>query len=92
MNRLPQRKDKTIVLLIIHGKFDFKLLCMSKFYFVSVLFHTLSFLHLACLQGHFGPDCADRCTDTCDGCNKFNGTCDSGCNPGWQGLECQNGN
>eukprot|EP00105_Crassostrea_gigas_P041994 XP_019926142.1 PREDICTED: multiple epidermal growth factor-like domains protein 10 [Crassostrea gigas] len=47
------------------------------------------FLHSACLHGFFGPDCADRCNATCNGCNNINGSCDHGCNPGWQGLGCQ---
>lgn len=49
-------------------------------------------LNVACPHGLFGPDCADKCSDTCDGCNRFNGSCDSGCNPGWQGYDCQDGN
>lgn len=44
------------------------------------------------IEEFFGPDCADRINDTCDRCNNINGSCDSGCNPGWQGLECQDGN
>lgn len=49
-------------------------------------------LNVACPSGFFGPDCVDICKDACDGCNRFNGSCDSGCNPGWQGFECQAGN
>uniref|UniRef100_K1PUW9 Scavenger receptor class F member 2 n=1 Tax=Magallana gigas TaxID=29159 RepID=K1PUW9_MAGGI len=45
-----------------------------------------------CQYGFFGPDCADRCYDTCDGCNNINGSCDFGCKPGWQGYECQDVN
>ena len=47
--------------------------------------------NVACPYGFFGPDCAEKCKDTCVGCNRFNGSCDSGCNPGWQGYECQYG-
>uniref|UniRef100_A0A8W8NTX1 Multiple epidermal growth factor-like domains 10 n=1 Tax=Magallana gigas TaxID=29159 RepID=A0A8W8NTX1_MAGGI len=42
-----------------------------------------------CPSGFFGPDCVDICKDACDGCNRFNGSCDSGCNTGWHGYECQ---
>uniref|UniRef100_K1Q3Y1 Multiple epidermal growth factor-like domains 10 n=1 Tax=Magallana gigas TaxID=29159 RepID=K1Q3Y1_MAGGI len=56
-------------------------------------FHTngscLTGCEAACQYGLFGPDCLHECNDTCDGCNRFNGSCDSGCNPGWQGYECQ---
>lgn len=46
----------------------------------------------ACPHGFFGPDCAERCNDTCNGCNNVNGICDSGCNSGWRGYDCQDGN
>lgn len=49
-------------------------------------------MNVACSHGFFGQDCADGINDTCDRCNNINGSCDSGCNPGWQGLECQGGN
>lgn len=49
-------------------------------------------LNVACPYGFFGPDCADRCYESCDGCNRLNGSCDYGCNPGWQGNNCQYGN
>ncbi|XP_078327432.1 uncharacterized protein LOC111114402 [Crassostrea virginica] len=49
----------------------------------------------ACADGFFGDNCTGICNSTCDSCNKINGSCDSGCHPGWKGSycneECDNG-
>nr|XP_022308404.1 multiple epidermal growth factor-like domains protein 10 [Crassostrea virginica] len=49
----------------------------------------------ACADGFFGDNCTGICNTTCDSCNKVNGSCDSGCHPGWKGNycneECDNG-
>lgn len=45
----------------------------------------------ACPYGYFGHDCADKCNDSCTGCNILNGLCDSGCHPGWKGEYCHLG-
>ncbi|XP_065935879.1 multiple epidermal growth factor-like domains protein 10 [Magallana gigas] len=42
----------------------------------------------SCPYGYFGHDCADKCNDTCTGCNILNGLCDTGCHPGWKGEYC----
>uniref|UniRef100_K1QMJ3 Multiple epidermal growth factor-like domains 10 n=1 Tax=Magallana gigas TaxID=29159 RepID=K1QMJ3_MAGGI len=42
----------------------------------------------ACPYGFFGKDCTDKCNYTCTGCNDVNGSCDSGCHPGWFGNYC----
>lgn len=44
-----------------------------------------------CAHGLFGQDCANKCNDKCDGCNNVNGLCDSGCQPGWTGIDCRTG-
>ncbi|XP_078328724.1 uncharacterized protein LOC111111957 isoform X2 [Crassostrea virginica] len=46
-------------------------------------------LFLVCAKGFYGQDCILTCNDKCDGCNNVNGYCDSGCNPGWMGDNCQ---
>lgn len=45
----------------------------------------------ACPRGYFGKDCAQKCNDTCIGCNTSNGLCESGCSPGWKGDYCHKG-
>ncbi|XP_065922222.1 multiple epidermal growth factor-like domains protein 11 [Magallana gigas] len=42
----------------------------------------------SCPYGFFGKDCTDKCNYTCTGCNDINGSCDSGCHPGWFGNYC----
>ncbi|KAK3720262.1 hypothetical protein RRG08_007883 [Elysia crispata] len=44
-----------------------------------------------CHRGHFGPQCKHRCSPRCDGsgdCDITNGTCLSGCLPGFKGALC----
>lgn len=48
-------------------------------------------LFKACLDGFFGQNCANKCNDTCTGCNNVNGVCDKGCHPGWKGDYCDIG-
>lgn len=48
----------------------------------------LLILRLGCLHGFFGQNCANKCNSTCTGCNSVNGSCDSGCIPGWTGYYC----
>lgn len=44
-----------------------------------------------CDDGNFGENCIDKCNATCRSCNKTTGICDNGCQPGWRGLNCQDG-
>ena len=47
----------------------------------------------ACQSGFYGQDCAFTCGN-CDGgapCNAVDGTCSSGCAPGWTGDTCNEG-
>lgn len=55
-----------------------------------VYLHTFGCLS-ACQHGHFGEECAERCMETCAGCNNVNGLCDSGCLSGWFGYFCNKG-
>lgn len=48
----------------------------------------LLILRLGCSHGFFGQNCANKCKSTCTGCNSVNGSCDSGCIPGWTGYYC----
>lgn len=41
-----------------------------------------------CSHRFFGQNCANKCNSTCTGCNSVNGSCDSGCIPGWTGYYC----
>ena len=48
---------------------------------------------IACQSGFYGQDCAFTCGN-CDGgapCNAVDGTCLSGCAPGWTGDTCNEG-
>lgn len=44
-----------------------------------------------CTDGFFGRNCQEKCNETCLSCNMFNGVCDKGCRPGWEGNYCQSG-
>lgn len=48
----------------------------------------LLILRLGCSHGFFGQNCANKCNSTCTGCNSVNGSCYSGCIPGWTGHYC----
>uniref|UniRef100_K1R300 Multiple epidermal growth factor-like domains 6 n=1 Tax=Magallana gigas TaxID=29159 RepID=K1R300_MAGGI len=41
-----------------------------------------------CPYGFFGEECSEKCHPTCKNCNIFNGFCNFGCNPGWEGDFC----
>lgn len=69
------------------------LLYLNARFWIYVRFCSIGYmLNVACPYGFLGTDCADRCNDTCNGCNRFNCSCDSGCKPGWHGYDCSNGN
>ena len=42
-----------------------------------------------CNDGFYGQDCSFKCISTCASCNNVNGVCDSGCLPGWKGVDCR---
>ena len=42
-----------------------------------------------CNDGFYGQDCSFKCISTCASCNNVNGVCDSGCLPGWKGIDCR---
>lgn len=48
----------------------------------------LLILRSGCSHGFFGQNCANKCNSTCTGCNSVNGSCDTGCIPGWTGYYC----
>ena len=46
----------------------------------------------ACSSGTYGQDCAETCGN-CDGgapCDAVDGSCATGCAPGWTGGTCSN--
>lgn len=52
------------------------------------------FLSKACLDGHYGLNCALKCVGRCkdhDLCNHTTGLCDNGCADGWTGGNCTDG-
>ena len=48
------------------------------------------FVVTACDNGTYGADCMEFCGKCLDNeqCHHINGTCFSGCDPGYQGLNC----
>ena len=48
-----------------------------------------------CGVGYYGEGCTEECSLHCTGlnntCHHVNGTCDLGCNPGYQGHLCNQG-
>lgn len=60
----------------------------SSYIFFSIYFHIFT----ACPYGFFGEECSEKCHPTCKNCNIFNGFCNFGCNPGWEGDFCHKGN
>lgn len=46
-----------------------------------------------CIDGRYGPSCQQQCGKCFmgDPCDKTNGMCISGCNPGWSGATCDTG-
>lgn len=64
----------------------------SEFYIA--LFYTRFCMVLACEKGTFGYDCLNNCSVNCLNdslCNKQNGHCDRGCNPGYTNTDCSKG-
>lgn len=60
----------------------------SAFFYKIIIFVVI----LACSVGYFGQNCTDKCNSSCKGCNHITGVCDSGCQPGWIGDFCEQGN
>ena len=58
--------------------------CLS----INILQYFLYFLS-GCPYGFFGETCANSCNSKCTGCSNVNGSCLSGCHPGWKGDYCQ---
>lgn len=61
--------------------------------FDYIAFHSfyLNMSHVtACDNGTYGADCMEFCGKCLDNeqCHHINGTCFSGCDPGYQGLNC----
>ena len=48
-----------------------------------------------CYIGTYGDECGETCSEHCagdqDSCHHVNGTCDLGCDPGYQGSNCTQG-
>lgn len=56
---------------------------------------TFIFFGTACIEGRYGLNCSLQCVGHCrDGitCNHVTGLCDGGCDKGWRGNMCENGN
>ena len=53
--------------------------------------HTLSFHFKECYYNYYGVNCKERCNDRCIGCNRETGACENGCQPGWKGIYCHEG-
>ena len=52
-------------------------------------------LHLVCVHETYGQGCANPCSPHCVGpdhsCDPFDGSCDQGCEPGYQPPRCDQG-
>ena len=51
-------------------------------------------LFVDCAAGSHGIDCAEMCGQCLGGtpCDVYSGDCEFGCEPGWNGTDCVNGN
>lgn len=46
---------------------------------------------LECQFGYYGENCTNQCSMNCNvtsRCDRFTGSCDKGCKPGWTGYKC----
>ena len=50
---------------------------------------------LDCAAGTYGSGCAETCSERCAGdnnpCDQSDGACSRGCDPGYVGTHCENG-
>lgn len=64
--------------------------------FTEFIICFLCYLHIKdCKEGWYGDNCTKQCLGHCiDGvaCNHVTGQCDTGCDAGWTGTMCENGN
>lgn len=58
-----------------------------------ISFYMLSIFLIACQNGTYGQSCKDTCGYCLnyDDCFHVNGTCVMGCEPGYKGIVCKNG-
>lgn len=63
----------------------------SHFIMLRVLIFEFS---IDCDSNMFGQDCREKCGECVnkEHCHHINGTCLNGCNQGYRGLECKQGN
>ena len=63
----------------------------SQAHYLKYLFYFIP----DCGTGYFGAQCANLCSEHCAGidnsCNNVNGTCNMGCDPGYKGFLCTQG-
>ena len=52
----------------------------------------VGFLFQACEMGTYGSNCTETCGHCLDFCNNTDGRCHGGCQAGWQGDRCLQGN
>ena len=55
----------------------------------------VSSLSIACHEGRYGERCSNLCSETCGGlantCDRVDGACKNGCDPGYTGTKCDQG-
>ena len=68
--------------LVIYHSMPIKRVCYK-------MYISLFVFRAECNDGFYGQDCSFKCTSTCASCNNVNGVCDSGCLPGWKGIDCR---
>ena len=57
----------------------------------SFLNYYTSYFLKECDDFHYGFNCNETCNVNCKGCNRTTGECQNGCNPGWTGNRCREG-
>ena len=62
-----------------------------KCYLVQIL--SILFQMTACTSGSYGQDCLQSCGNCAGGgaCDTVDGSCPIGCDPGWSGATCHQG-
>ena len=80
---------RLIIARIFEWFMIFGIIVMIQWHIVSWI-TTLLFLK-ECDEFHNGFSCNETCNVNCKGCDRTTGECQNGCNPGWTGNHCQEG-
>ena len=77
-------KTKIYLLISFHKHAKYKTKCSR-----------VSSLSIDCRVGRYGEWCSNLCSETCGGlantCDRVDGACKNGCDPGYTGTKCDQG-